>query len=86
MGDRLEIEEEYDCRYEGLDYDGVDFGPVAVFGNESCSSQEEEQEQGGCMAMFMDFLRMGEWIVCLLVFLYLFTDGNYVAVHAQKIA
>jgi hypothetical protein len=44
MGDRLEIEEEYDCRYEGLDYDGVDFGPVAVFGNESCSSQEEEEQ------------------------------------------
>lgn len=48
MGDRLDIEEEYDCRYEGLDYDGVDFGPVAVFGNESCSSQEVE-EQGECL-------------------------------------
>eukprot|EP00890_Picochlorum_soloecismus_P000121 jgi/Picsp_1/1109/NSC_04592-R1_---NA--- len=45
MGDRLEIEEEYDCRYEGLDYDGVDFGPVAVFGKESCSSQEEQEQE-----------------------------------------
>jgi len=63
MGDRLEIEEEYDCRYEGLDYDGVDFGPVAVFGKESCSSQEE-QEQGECMAE----LSMWEYKIRLIVF------------------